>query len=121
MIDLSCPVQDGTDADEYMQCVTTGAGDTLIMGGVTEGSVSGSNAGGSDIWVAKLDDQGDQMWSLQVSNLHLRSTGQRQCLSHGPQSARMSPALSPSYNHVLHFSIPTFHETTLHCLGPVFL
>lgn len=78
---FSCLVQDRSDKDDGVVSAATGAGDTLIMSGFTEGSVSGWNTGDQDLCIGKLDGQGNMIWSFHVGHVHTRSIGQRKYYS----------------------------------------
>jgi len=58
--------QIGTPADDQINGVTVDtAGDPIVVGS-TGGALDGHNAGGSDLFVAKLDGTGNTVWTRQI-------------------------------------------------------
>ena len=77
-------VQRGTTADEYVRAMLIDSSDSVIVAGETSGGLDGySNAGGSDIFIVKLNSGGSWQWTLQtgssgddtVSSLQMDSSG----------------------------------------------
>ena len=60
--------QFGSPGPETAFSVAVGGGDSVFVSGVTFGSLEGSNAGFTDAWVAKFNDQGDQIWLEQFGS-----------------------------------------------------
>jgi hypothetical protein len=55
----------GTPRDDTSNAVTTNLNGEIIITGSTTGLLEGTNKGGSDIWLAKYDDQGNLLWKKQ--------------------------------------------------------
>lgn len=76
--------QTGTDGDDMALAVHIDGSGSIVLAGSTEGSFAGfSNAGGSDVFVMKLDNVGSLSWTLQLgsagndigSAVHMDSSG----------------------------------------------
>ena len=62
--------QTGTASADYAFAVETDASGNILLAGSTDGSMQGSNAGDSDIFVMQLDSAGSHQWTVQIgSNL----------------------------------------------------
>lgn len=61
----------GTSDDELLVGIAsanTASGGEVVLVGRTEGSWAASNVGGYDFCAAKLDADGNELWSWQVTN-----------------------------------------------------
>lgn len=56
----------GTPGDDKSWGVAVDSKGNIYITGDTTGSLGGSNAGGSDAWVAKYDNNGDRLWIQQL-------------------------------------------------------
>ncbi|MEJ2289307.1 MAG: hypothetical protein P8Y02_11850 [Deinococcales bacterium] len=56
----------GTAADDYAYAVAASVGGSVYVAGATAGDLVGSNAGGDDAFVAKLDASGKVAWMRQL-------------------------------------------------------
>ncbi|MGK7901817.1 MAG: SBBP repeat-containing protein [Hormoscilla sp.] len=56
----------GTSGDDKSWGIAVDSSGNICITGDTTGSLGGSNAGGSDAWVAKYDGQGNQLWIQQL-------------------------------------------------------
>jgi len=56
----------GTPGDDKSWGVAVDSNGNIYITGDTTGSLGGSNAGGSDAWVAKYDNNGDRLWIQQL-------------------------------------------------------
>ncbi|CAN0565340.1 unnamed protein product, partial [Laminaria digitata] len=63
----SVGTQNGTSGDDHVGGAVVGSNGTYVFAGSTRGDWSGANAGGYDWAVFKVDDQGDVLWSWQVT------------------------------------------------------
>ena len=63
----SVATQNGSSGDDHLGGAVAGANGTYVFAGSTRGDWSGANAGGYDWAVFKVDDQGDILWSWQVT------------------------------------------------------
>ena len=60
--------QTGTASADYAFAVETDASGSVFLAGSTEGSLQGSNAGNSDIFVMQLDSAGSHQWTVQIGS-----------------------------------------------------
>ena len=58
---------DATDQDEAVAAAPDGAGGIFVLG-TTYGAFGGPHAGGLDVWMAHLDDLGNQLWVDQLGS-----------------------------------------------------
>ncbi|MBD1895741.1 SBBP repeat-containing protein [Coleofasciculus sp. FACHB-129] len=56
----------GTASTDHSYGITVDSFGDLYITGTTNGSLGGTNAGGSDAWVAKYDSSGTQLWKRQL-------------------------------------------------------
>lgn len=56
----------GSSADDFSWGIAANNSGNVYITGGTKGDLAGSNAGGVDAWVAKLDSDGNQQWSEQL-------------------------------------------------------
>lgn len=56
----------GTPSDEYGYGVATDAGGNVYVTGVTSGHLEGTNAGGTDMFLAKYNTSGVKQWTRQL-------------------------------------------------------
>ena len=62
-------IQTGTTAaDEPVACVADDL-DNLYIAGFTSGQMEGTSAGGEDVFVQKLNQQGQVQWTLQTGSV----------------------------------------------------
>jgi hypothetical protein len=59
-------VQFGTSGDDQAQFVAPDGAGGAFVGGVTDGSLGGPNAGAVDAWLARHDGAGNRLWILQL-------------------------------------------------------
>ncbi len=57
--------QIGTGDSDTMDAATSDGSGGLYLGGATDGSLGGPNAGGNDAWLARYDSTGSQLWIRQ--------------------------------------------------------
>ncbi|MBD1915162.1 MULTISPECIES: SBBP repeat-containing protein [Cyanophyceae] len=57
--------QFGTSDDDQAYSLYIDKNDNIFIGGYTDGSLGGSNAGSFDAWIAKYDQSGNQSWITQ--------------------------------------------------------
>ncbi len=57
--------QIGTSGIDQTKGIFTGSNGDLYLTGNTYGNLGGTNAGGSDVWLARYNTNGDQVWLLQ--------------------------------------------------------
>jgi hypothetical protein len=60
--------QFGSDHDEYVNQVSFDGQGNLYLGGRTDGSLFGNSSGGSDVFVSKLDSNGNLLWGRQFGS-----------------------------------------------------
>lgn len=60
-------MQKGTAEDEHLHGGVVGSNGTYVFAGHSEGVWNGTNAGGYDFVVFKVDAQGDIIWIWQVN------------------------------------------------------
>ena len=60
--------QTGTASADYAFAVETDASGNIFMAGSTDGSLQGSNAGESDIFLMQLDSAGSHQWTVQIGS-----------------------------------------------------
>jgi len=58
----------GTSGDDKSWGIAADSSGNIYITGETTGSLGGSNAGGSDAWVAKYDNNGHQQWIQQMGS-----------------------------------------------------
>jgi hypothetical protein len=58
--------QFGTSLDDDSYLAAPDGSGGVFVGGRTQGSLGGPNAGGSDFWLARYDVAGNQLWILQL-------------------------------------------------------
>ncbi len=54
--------QSGTSSNDGVVCSAPDGGGGVFVGGPTEGNLGRSNAGGSDVWLARYDAAGNRLW-----------------------------------------------------------
>jgi len=72
--------QFGTTGSDYIYAMTTGTDGAIYVGGSTGGAFSGTNAGGTDAFLAKYNSDGTQAWVRQFGtsnyeNINAMTTG----------------------------------------------
>ena len=55
----------GSPGNDFSDGIAIDANHNLFISGTTDGSLGNTNAGNSDIWVAKYDSQGNLLWNQQ--------------------------------------------------------
>ncbi len=60
--------QIGTEDYEWAWGVDTDSNGNIYLGGYTLGDLGGTNAGSYDVWLAKYDNQGNQLWIQQFGS-----------------------------------------------------
>lgn len=60
------PRQSGTNEDEEINGVAAGSDGYVVLCGYTRGNWSGSNDGNWDLAAVKLNEDGQELWRLQV-------------------------------------------------------
>jgi len=68
-------VQFGTSGDDQASFVTSDGTGGAFVGGVTDGSLGGPNAGSVDAWLARYDGAGQRLWILQLGTSSADSAG----------------------------------------------
>jgi hypothetical protein len=58
--------QIGTSGTDYGYSIASDSSDNVYICGATAGSLYGTNAGSSDVFLAKYDGQGNLLWSQQI-------------------------------------------------------
>lgn len=58
--------QDGTDESDYITSAVIMGDGSVVFCGYTFGDFGGTNAGGRDFLVVKLDVNGEELWRWQV-------------------------------------------------------
>ncbi|MGI9605766.1 MAG: hypothetical protein ACR2P0_06470 [Acidimicrobiales bacterium] len=61
----SWSIQLGGEASESPLGISVAPDDSVYVGGFTDGSFAGDNAGSADIWVARFDADGSELWRSQ--------------------------------------------------------
>ncbi len=59
----------GTPASDVAFAATEDGSGGAYVGGFTQGSFAGTNAGGADAWLARYDGAGNQTWSSQLGTI----------------------------------------------------
>ena len=60
--------QTGTASADYAFAVETDASGNILLAGSTDGSMQGSSAGDTDIFVMQLDSAGSHQWTFQIGS-----------------------------------------------------
>ena len=60
--------QFGSSSSDFSQGITTDAEGDIYLTGYTTGNLEGTNAGRIDVWVAKYDQDGNQVWLQQFGS-----------------------------------------------------
>ncbi|MEZ6014935.1 MAG: hypothetical protein R3F49_07475 [Planctomycetota bacterium] len=58
-------IQFGTDRDDWARAVAPDGAGGVFVSGHTRGSLGGPSAGGLDVWLARFDPAGNQLWVRQ--------------------------------------------------------
>ena len=60
--------QIGSGSADHALCVAPGPASGVYVGGSTDGGIGGPNQGGSDAWLARLDNSGAPVWTRQLGS-----------------------------------------------------
>ena len=63
-------VQFGTVNNDHLKGMAVDSSNNVYIGGQTYGTLTGSNAGSYDIWLAKYDSSGTQQWIVQFGSIY---------------------------------------------------
>ncbi len=59
-------MQIGSEFDDNSEAIAVDASGNTYIAGYTRGSIAGNNIGLNDVWVAKFDSLGDELWTRQI-------------------------------------------------------